>query len=801
VSLTRNPPAKPAIPTRSDARLSVSRILVRVISRASGVALAAAAAWLAYDLPFARGYVVGVLIICAAAQLRFPDAWLIFVPALLPVFDLTLWSGRLYINEFDLLVLTAASVHFLRAPDGRQFPKFTSRGNAIIAVLAVSFLVAMVIGAVPLPTPDANQLGSYLSNYNALRIAKSFIWALLLLAPLQWRLFADARRTTALLIIGTSIGLLLVGLVVLWERGVLLAIVQSHGHLYASRYEILGALLDYTSEYRATALFSELHTGGEAIDTYLAVAPPIAAAGVLAFRHPIPRLFCLAALCLGAYAVVATFSRGLYLGFGGGMATVFIVAAINSRARLHGRWVAVRAGAATVVTIAALVASFAYGGFDALCLGLAVSAFSLVIAHLIGGRSRVAAALALCVPAAAGCYALWHAFLFSHYNVTNAQTALAWAAGCSAALAGSAALLGGRTIANENRITAAIVFVLFAVVAGIAVPATGGTRMLERFSTSSVDAQTRWNHWAEAFSLMGPDWQDYAFGLGLGTFPQRYFRRGIGTEPTASYRYMKDAYHAWLEIGAMGDFNMTQKIPLQPETKYQLSLMVRGGGADARLDLKLCPKLILFSDRYTPDCQEFVIPATPALEWIRHDIAFDSGALGKDAPFGWPMTLMVGNASASSLIGVTGIVLTDGQRNIVSNGDFSAGGDRWIMISDFEHLAWHIKNLFLEVFFENGAIGLIIFSFALTIALINSLRAARRNLPIAAGVAGAFVAFALVGLTGSLFDNPRPALLFLIFLMWALQPVPRPAPGARASNATSAVRRPYRPLSATPRPE
>ena len=27
------------------------------------------------------------------------------------------------------------------------------------------------------------------------------------------------------------------------------------------------------------------------------------------------------------------------------------------------------------------------------------------------------------------------------------------------------------------------------------------------------------------------------------------------------------------------------------------------------------------------------------------------------------------------------------------------GGDHWLMISDFDHLAWHIKNLYLELTF------------------------------------------------------------------------------------------------------
>ena len=770
MSLTRSPPVRSPTSKRSGAWLSTSRAFSLVVSRISAGALAAATTWFAYNLPVARGYVAGVLIVCGALQLLFPTVWLITVPVLLPVFDLTLWSGRLYINEFDLLVLTTAAAHFLTAPAGQQFPKFVGTGGVMVALLGISLIVSMLIGALPLPSPDANQLGSYLSNYNALRVGKSIIWAMLLMAPLQRSLSQNNVRTASFIVMGISIGLALVGLVVLWERGVLLAIAQSRGHFYAARYSILGALLDFTSEYRATALFSEMHTGGEAIDTYLALASPIAAAGALGLRHPALRLFCVVALCLGVYAVVATFSRGLYFGLGGGMATVFILSAIGRKGQLGSRHAALRAIAATVIAIAALAEAYSHGGFDALCYGLALGGSCLAAAHRGGGRWRWPAATGFGVSTAVGCYALFHAFQLSRYNVIDPQTALLLGGSCAVGLAAAAALLGGRVIPKEKRLSAAVAFLSFSVVAVIAIPATVGTRMVERFSTSSADADVRWMHWEEALRLMGPDWEDYAFGMGLGSFPALYFRRGMGPETRASYRYLADATQTWLELGS-GDFNLTQKVPVKPAAKYNLSLRTRAKEPDGRVTVKLCPKLILFSDRYTPDCLEFTFKSEPPGDWVVQGISFDSGSLGKNAPLDWPITLMLHNDSGEHVIDITDIHLTDSLGEAVVNGNFAAGGDRWILISDFEHLAWHIKNLYLEVFFESGAGGLVVFLFAMSAALTNAIRAVRRQGLIGAGIAGSLVAFALVGLTGSLLDNPRPALLFFILLIWALQPV------------------------------
>jgi hypothetical protein len=739
-----------------------------MIGRSLGVALILTTAWLTYNRPFASFYVGAVLALCAAAQLRWTDAWLILLPALLPVIDLTLWSGRLFINEFDMLVLAISGIHLLQAPAGLEFPRFKGTGGLLLTLLIIAFAISMLIGAMPLPSPDANQLGSYLTNYNAFRVVKSLVWGLLLLAPLQRQIVRDPERAASRFIIGTAIGLALVGLVVLWERGVLLALAQSWGHLYAGRYAILGAVLDFTSEYRATALFSELHTGGEAIDTYLALAPPIVAAGILALRPATARLFCLVALLLGTYAVVATFSRGLYLGFGVGTLCVCLLAVFFKRHRQDRQYATIRITVGSFLAVTSLAFSYSHGGFDALCFGMALLVLGFVAAHLLGEQSLWLTVALLGAMLAAGVAALSYAFLASQYNSIDPTSAWQLAAILSVLLSAAAALAGMRTVTKEDRTSGAMMLLLFMTVMAIAIPATGGTRMLERFSEASTDARTRWKHWAEVYRLMGPDWQDYVFGMGLGRFPQLYFRRGLESEGSATYRFGADGARTWLELG-IADFNMTQKIPLKPETKYRLSLMTRAVSADARLDIKLCPKLILFSDRYTPDCQEFVIPSTPKGEWVKHDIDFDSASLGKDLPLSWPITLMLGNASQSSLVDITDVVLTDGQTNIVSNGDF-ANGDHWIMISDFEHLPWHIKNLYLEVFFETGAIGLCVFAAALVTALVNAMRAVRRQDPIGLGISGSLVAFTLVGLTGSLLDNPRPATLFFILLLWALQP-------------------------------
>lgn len=774
-----NAPERTLVPSRSH---SLSVILATASSRALGLLLALCTVLLVLDRPFARLLVAVVLAACFILQLRFSAAWVLYLPALLPVFDLTPWTGRLYINEFDLLVLTTASAHFLQAPPGHQFPKFAGFGGVIIVLLLASFLVSTIIGALPLPFPDQYQFTSYLSHYNALRVAKSIGWAVLLLPALQRQLAFDSRKASTLFILGTSVGLMFEGLVVLWERGVFLALSQAHGlaGLYASRYEIIGALLDFGTTYRATSTFSELHTGGEAFDTYLALAPAVAAAGALTLRKPALRLLCLVAFGLGIYAVVASYSRGAYIACAGAMIAIVTSEICGFRPRLGGRCASLRIALATIVTLAILVLAYAHGGYGALLIGEATCGTGLAAALFLGPRRMLFGSL-ISLLAAFAAFALAHAFRADRYAPMDPVTAFELGGVIALALVVAVSLLGGRTIPPDLRVGAAVFFVGLSIFSTIAIPAIGGYRMLDRFSTVYHDEQTRWRHWADALRLMGHNWTDYVFGMGLGSFPRLWFIEADLPETKATYSIVNHDGETWLALGG-GDFDIEQKVPVRPDTDYELSLKTRADN-DAKWPLlaSICPKFILWNDRYLPGCKVLKILIRASAGWTDQTISFNSGKLGADVPFYFPPTLIFYNDPQNPVVNITGVRLSDGAHNIVANGNFAAAMDRWIMVSDFEHLAWHIKSVYAEVFFETGAVGLSLLLAALVTAFLRASKEAKRREPIGLAAQSALVGFMVVGVVGSAFDNPRPALLFFIVAFWMLQPsplVPRAASGA-----------------------
>ena len=148
-------------------------------------------------------------------------------------------------------------------------------------MFAASTVISVCLGAAPLPAIDANAFSSYLSHYNALRVAKGFFWALLLVFPLNRRIEENPSLAWFLLATGILVGLAGVGVVALWER-------QIFGELFngASLYSIAGRMMEFGTSYRITGMFSGMHTGGEAIDGYLVLALPVACF-VAVFAHPV----------------------------------------------------------------------------------------------------------------------------------------------------------------------------------------------------------------------------------------------------------------------------------------------------------------------------------------------------------------------------------------------------------------------------------------------------------------------------------------------------------------------------------
>ena len=264
--------------------------------------------WLAAQHPVAPTLALSLLSATLAwAMWRPVDLWFL-LPALLPVANFAPWTGWWLVDESDLLVLATLGGSYLRWACGTWLGPATvpSRTPASIR-WAYWVLPPLLLLGVWRGLDDARgaqawaQLladlgaqgfyGDYDLPGNTLRVAKSLAWGLLLM-PALYRWSRDAPLRLAR---GMLVGLACIGCAVLWERG-----------LYVG-------WLDFSTSYRTVAWFWEMHVGGGAIDAYLAMALPFAWWAAWSAPHGW-RWYAAAALALLAtYAVLTTYSRGLYL--------------------------------------------------------------------------------------------------------------------------------------------------------------------------------------------------------------------------------------------------------------------------------------------------------------------------------------------------------------------------------------------------------------------------------------------------------------------------------------------------------
>lgn len=246
--------------------------------------LAAAALW-----PAGAWVLLPVLILVAIAVAWLPALALVIVPAALPMLDLAPWTGRFFIDEFDLLCATALSVglaHTMRVPPTAG----TARG--VFAAFGLSLAIAALLPLVHGASLDLNSFSHLHSPYNGLRILKGAIWAWLFVI-LYRRLVARRESLAHWLPWGLVIGLAAVVIVVLWERAA------------------FTGWLDFGTDYRVTGPFSVMNKGGAYIECFLAIS--MAFLLVMGARQRGAGLLAAGVLmALASYALFVTYSRNGY---------------------------------------------------------------------------------------------------------------------------------------------------------------------------------------------------------------------------------------------------------------------------------------------------------------------------------------------------------------------------------------------------------------------------------------------------------------------------------------------------------
>jgi hypothetical protein len=265
-----------------------------------GLLIAWALAW-AWQFPVYKFELMIGLAIYAALLIWRPSLWLVVVPAALPVLELTYWSGRVFWNEFDMLLLVSVGGCLFRKGVGVDRLGLSLAGATVVLLFYNLFVT--INGSFPIVEAGLGHGIDYLSSSNALREAKGFIYALALLPVLA---LENSRGTDIrkYLTAGMVAGLIFAGGTIVWERG------------------LFTGVFDFNHPYRVSGWFFAMHVGGAPLDAFLALATPFVVAAFFLWRNIAVRLFMLAVAGLAIYAFYVTYSRANYPAVLG-MAAVF----------------------------------------------------------------------------------------------------------------------------------------------------------------------------------------------------------------------------------------------------------------------------------------------------------------------------------------------------------------------------------------------------------------------------------------------------------------------------------------------
>ncbi|MDP2881173.1 MAG: hypothetical protein Q8N89_06285 [Azonexus sp.] len=777
------------------------------------VAALAAGGILAWHYPLGS-FAAPVLFLAASALAFHRPAWLlVIIPALLPVIGLAPWTGWLSFEEVDMLVLATAGGGYARMlVDGppASSPRRAWLLTGLAALMALSLLVSMARGFADAGGFVFGWYQGYDGPMNSIRIGKSFFLALLLVPLLNRLQGHPANQASNKLALGLVIGLGTASLAALWER---LAFTD---------------LLNFSSDYRSTALFWEMHVGGAALDGWLLLTMPFAIWALRHARTPAQHALSLALIVIAAYAALTTFSRGVYL------ALIVALPLLAWQTRTHAgaagqglerqAWSPLRWGIALLLlaTMAGLV--FFSGGYRGLMALLGVVAVALVLPQALRGIAAIQLVaggvlgmmlggllvllagflpkgsyiLHFAVFAALLLFLLWPrggrlqgrqgnrrlycAAGFFVLLVSAANVADHW--GGSDALWGMlgalvvvlAVALGSVFSArpawpNELPWQGTFMSAAVAVSAVIAV-FIGGGYMGDRFSTSSKDLDGRFDHWNLSLSMLQTP-LDHAFGKGLGRYPANYFFAIPDSKFPGTYQIIREGDGAWLSlVGArhpmsFGDvLRVSQRLDFAAAGPFEVTLKIRAK-TDVSIHVEVCEKHLL----YVAGCAIGRASAKAGEGgWQSASIKL-AGPVLSGGP--WYATrikmfsLAIGNQSGVAEIDDVALAGPGGEP-LLANGDFSNDMQHWFFSSDRDHMPWHAKNILVNVLFDQGYVGLALFLLLTAGALWRLNLGKARQHELAPYLSAAIIGFLVVGMFDSLIDVPRLALVYYLLLMLAL---------------------------------
>ena len=771
------------------------------------LALGFSLAYLQQDLRVPR--LIASALVFSAAVL-WSGGWLVIVMALLPISSVVPYTGSMYVDEFDAMAIAAIAGAYARATFrhrpviGELAYDIPRWGLALVLLLAVSYAVGIARGWVADAQWTPYPLASDYSPFNQLRISKGAAWALCALPVLLVDIRRAGPRIMDRLCMGLTLGLLAVALVALWERAAFLD------------------LFDMASDFRISAMFWEMHVGGAALDGFLALAFPCCIWQTVHSKRMWQRCVAGIVVAIGAYAILVTFSRGLYAGIaialvvvtaagasepvttrsaqnqlpaGAGLTVVALVAGLLVSVFASGGYrslvavassvgaafysgVAARAGNRRILTLAM---AFGVGAFCFLGLLYAATprgvyvAFALAFATFAAAlqvRRRLdpatSAGLLACAYVGLSASALMVAY---HWGGWTAARDAATVVGVASAAAGYNAISTRALWTVTRRSTT--VAIIAAITGSLAAIMASSSGVNARFSTVSDDFHDRVHHWKNVIDLASGRLSN-VFGMGIGRFPEVYLLGNRELDSPGTFQLMGQSLPAELRLGGPqktsdygGLLRFGQVIgAVAADAPFTLKLQTRSDN-DGGLLAQVCQRDILYDANCVSGTGRF---AGSDGSWRDVRIEITHGRLELNRWYtARPAFFSISATDPRQRVNIRNLVLEAADhRSLLRNGNFATGTAGWFFTSDRSHLPWHAKNLWLGLWFDQGWLGVIAVALLVVTGALWLIRSIRAGVSAALPALAGLAAFLVVGLFDSLLDVPRIAFVFYVALFCAL---------------------------------
>ena len=743
--------------------------------------------------PFAPFWPTSLIVVWLVLLFLLPRWWIAIYLALIPCLDLAPFSGWFFFEDFDfvtLCVLTVGYCQLIAKTTPKNGDKLFKLGIVALLCYAFGLAISAAIGLSPLPPIDANAFSHYFSRYNALRLLKGPFVAMLLL-PIVFREFSLQRaQATRAVVVGMCAGLGLAALTVIWERIAFLD------------------LTNLSADYRVTGFFAATHTGGVALEGYLTLSLPFAVFLLLGGRQAKDVIAGGVLTAVGLYSVVMTFTRALYAM----IAVSLVVQVLLSTLIAPHSQKKSRFSAFVFLPIIAIVASYAlqqvftssgYRGFAAVS-GFFGSLFLLTLTPFrVSGHSVFAAAAILLVSfifakfSAKGVYIAYGMclviFVASYASRSNARDRYAWPSaiglalntvaiathwgGQNAIFSAIAAIVLGIVVASMNALSRQRIWTLNRASVSLASLGMLGTAVTvvvmnsyfasDRFSATQGDWEIRTRHWQNVYNSMEPGPLHFAFGTGLGRMPESYFWHNAGEEIPGPFVFSQDGGNQFLRLsgsrykrGYGESLRILQAVRVSsPRVVIELNART---ASDAKLLVGICARHLI----YSVGCSEKALHLGASPDWAKVKFDLDlTGIQARNKFLPRPYFLVLYTETQKSLIDIDNVNLYGlSNSESIRNGEFTRGLDHWYFSSDRLHLPWRTENIFLHVFFDQGAFGLGIFCVLLLMAFTRIIRPALRGNRGAIALALSLFGFVAIGMFDTLLDVPRLSLLFYVLL-------------------------------------